>query len=511
MSDGIEVTTHERPGAPILPARRPDPCVMVIFGATGDLAERKLLPALYNLAREGNLPDNFAVAAFSRSARDTDAYRQQMRAAVEKFSRSQPIDDAVWNKFAARIECSPGTFDDAESFQRLKTKSAELDEKFGCKGNRLFYFATPASAFPVILKQLAAAKLISPAPKAHRPWTRVVVEKPFGHDLESAKALNALLGKSLEESQIYRIDHYLGKETVQNIMVFRFANSIFEPLWNHHYVDHVEITAAEQIGIEGRGKFYDETGVIRDVVQNHLLQVMAMVAMEPPVSFAADDVRDEKNKVFRALRPISGREVGEHVAVGQYEGYRAEEGVRPDSQTPTYVALKCYLDNWRWQNVPFYIRAGKSLAKRLTEVSIHFKRVPHCLFTEDDVCQRLEPNVLTLRIQPREGIMLDFETKVPGEDLSISGVTMDFSYADAFHKQAAEAYERLLLDCMRGSATLFARRDQVEEAWKFVTPILEALESGKAGPVASYAKGSSGPKESDVLIRRDGRRWSALK
>lgn len=488
--------------------RIPEPCALVIFGVTGDLARKKLLPAVYDLANRGLLPPGFVVLGFARRDWGDGDFESLAHEAAKKHART-PWREEVWARLEGNIKFVGGSFDDDAAFDQLADTLDELRESHGIAGNAAFYFSIPPAAFPVVLKQLARTGMADNAKSGG--WRRVVVEKPFGHDLESAKALNALLGKSLEESQIYRIDHYLGKETVQNIMVFRFANSIFEPLWNHHYVDHVEITAAEQIGIEGRGKFYDETGVIRDVVQNHLLQVMAMVAMEPPVSFAADDVRDEKNKVFRALRPISGREVGEHVAVGQYEGYRAEEGVRPDSQTPTYVALKCYLDNWRWQNVPFYIRAGKSLAKRLTEVSIHFKRVPHCLFTEDDVCQRLEPNVLTLRIQPREGIMLDFETKVPGEDLSISGVTMDFSYADAFHKQAAEAYERLLLDCMRGSATLFARRDQVEEAWKFVTPILEALESGKAGPVASYAKGSSGPKESDVLIRRDGRRWSALK
>jgi 6-phosphogluconolactonase len=319
----------------------------------------------------------------------------------------------------------------------------------------------------------------------------VVIEKPFGRDLTSAKDLNRLLGEMLDESQVFRIDHYLGKETVQNILVFRFANSIFEPLWNSKYVDHVEITAAEELGVENRAKFYDETGVLRDMVQGHLMQVLGLVAMEPPPSFGAEDIRDEKSKIFRTLRPIAPDEVAQSVVVGQYKGYLQEKGVAPGSHTPTFVALKLLIDNWRWNGVPFYVRAGKRLARRMTEVSIHFKSVPFCLFKQDDICQRLEPNVLTIRIQPKEGIALGFECKMPGEDLSVSGVTMDFNYAGAFHQQPQEAYERLLLDCMRGNATLFARRDEVEQAWKLVTPVLEALEKAPHG--RRRPRGSQGP------------------
>jgi glucose-6-phosphate 1-dehydrogenase len=316
----------------------------------------------------------------------------------------------------------------------------------------------------------------------------------------------------LDERQIFRIDHYLGKETVQNILVFRFANLIFEPLWNRNYIDHVEITAAEKLGMEGgRGHFYDETGVIRDMVQNHLLQVLALCAMEPPPSFGAEDIRDEKNKVFRALRSLEGSDVATHVVAGQYKGYREEQGVAKDSRTPTYVAMKMNVDNWRWQGVPFYLRAGKKLARRLTEVSIHFKPVPISLFSTSDACQRLQPNVLRLRIQPQEGIALSFESKVPGEDVSIAGVTMDMGYSKAFDKPVPEAYERLLLDCMRGNATLFARKDSVEQAWSYVTPILQALESGVGGTVQEYAPGSTGPDAAAAMLARDRRRWTVLK
>ncbi len=510
MSKGIEIKTEERAGQPFVREKLPDPCALVLFGATGDLAQRKLIPGLYNLARDGWLPENFGVIAFSRSSKDANVLRQKFRESVAKYSRSQPIDEAIWNRFAERIECVPGAFDDAAAFAQLRETLDAMDQRRGTAGNRLFYMATPASAFQPILAQLSSARLIAPAPDTKRPWRRVVIEKPFGRDLTTARELNGLLAETLDESQVYRIDHYLGKETVQNILVFRFANAIFEPLWNRNHIDHVEITAAEQIGIEGRGKFYDETGVLRDMVQNHLLQVLALVAMEPPVSYGAEDIRDEKTKVIKALRPIVGREVASEVVRAQYRGFRDEQGVEKDSRTPTYVALKMMIDNWRWQGVPFYMRAGKNLAKRNTEVSIHFKSVPFCLFGSDETCQRLEPNVLTLRIQPHEGMALKFESKVPGEDLNISGVTMDFNYATAFQKQPQEAYERLLLDCMRGNATLFSRRDQVEEAWKFVTPILEAWDSSDGGPVASYEPGSHGPPEADALVRRDGRRWTKL-
>ncbi|HVE81808.1 MAG TPA: glucose-6-phosphate dehydrogenase [Myxococcales bacterium] len=504
--DAIHIETHDRPGEPILRARAPDPCALVIFGATGDLAQRKLLPALYNLHREGWLPEHFSIVAYSRSASDTEEFRRKARESVAQFSRTG-LEEKAWAEFVDRIECEPGAFDDPAAYARLRDRLGAMDKDRQTQGNRLFYLATPASAFPAILAHLTAAGLISRAPgAAHRPWGRVVIEKPFGHDLTSARDLNRLLAEMLDESQVFRIDHYLGKETVQNILVFRFANSIFEPLWSNNYVDHVEITAAEELGVENRAKFYDETGVIRDMVQNHLLQVLALVAMEPPASFGAEDIRDEKSKIFRTIRPV---EPGD-VVVGQYRGYPQEKGVAPGSRTPTYVALKLLIDNWRWNGVPFYVRAGKRLAKRMTEVSIHFKSVPFCLFKQDDICQRLEPNVLTIRIQPKEGIALGFECKIPGEDLSVAGVTMDFNYSGAFHQQPQEAYERLLLDCMRGNATLFARRDAVEQAWALVTPVLEALEKAPRGPVA-YEPGGAGPEEAKDLLRRDGRRWTAVK
>jgi glucose-6-phosphate 1-dehydrogenase len=512
MSDsGIQIETHERAGEPILRVRGPDPCVLVIFGASGDLAQRKLVPALYNLAKEGWLPENFAMVSYSRSATDDAELRAKMKEAVAKHSRTQPLDEKVWERFARRVECVPGDYNEPAGYARLRQKLLDLESRHGTRGNRLYYCSTPASVFPSILGQLSASGLIAPAPPSRKPWSRLVVEKPFGRDLATARELNRLIAETMDESQIYRIDHYLGKETVQNILVFRFANSIFEPLWNSRYIDHVEITAAEEIGIEGRGKFYDETGVLRDMVQNHLLQVLTLIAMEPPVSFAADDIRDEKNKVLRALRPLVGGDVSQAVVRAQYRGYTEEPGVAKDSRTPTFVAMKVMLDNWRWQGVPFYIRAGKKMARRATHVSIHFQAVPHCLFGAEDICQRLEPNVLTLRIQPQEGMALQFECKVPGEDLSISGVTMEFGYASAFQKQPQEAYERLLLDCMRGNATLFARRDGVEEAWKFITPVLEAWDTEDGGPIALYEPGSAGPKEADDLVRRDGRRWTSLK
>ncbi|MFY0525938.1 glucose-6-phosphate dehydrogenase [Archangium gephyra] len=509
---GVHIETHPREGDPLLRAGRPDPCLMVLFGATGDLAQRKLFPALFELARQGNLPEQFAVVAFSRSEHNLEQFRAQVKEGLKKFARTQPLDEATWERLAAKLEMMTGAYDDPDSYVRLREHLERIAERFGTQGNQLYYLATPASTFPSLLEGLAGSGLLyRENPEVKRPWRRLVIEKPFGRDLTTAKELNRALAGVLDEKQIFRIDHYLGKETVQNILVFRFANAIFEPLWNRQHIDHVEITAAEKIGVEGRGRFYDETGVIRDMVQNHLLQVLALCAMEPPVSFASEDIRDEKNKVFRALRPVVGREVEKYVVQGQYRGYLDEHGVGKESKTPTYVAMKTYIDTWRWQGVPFYVRAGKSLSKRVTEVSIHYKSVPHCLFNTSDTCQRLQPNVLTLRIQPREGIALSFESKVPGEDINIAGVTMDFDYANSFHKPVPEAYERLMLDCMRGNTTLFARQDSVEQAWAWVTPILESLDSGKGGALHTYEPGSAGPDAAAALLGRDGRRWMELK
>jgi len=501
MENPLHVQATATPAS--LPSRPPDPCSLVLFGATGDLAQRKIVPALYNLALGGDLPSPFALVGTSTSIGDASAYRQRLRESVARFSRTQPLDEAVWSRFAPLVDTVAADVNAAGDWARLRERVLAVEAQRGSGGNRLFYFAVPPSAFGPILGGLRDSGLLYAPQQA--PWSRVVIEKPFGRDLESARELHRLVGGLLDESQSFRIDHYLGKETVQNILVLRFGNSIFEPLWNRKYVDHVQITMAEQIGVERRGKFYDANGVVRDVVQNHLLQVLALVAMELPPTFGADDIRDEKQKLLRSLRVPSP----EDVVFGQYRGYREAEGVSPASRTPSYVALRLHVDNWRWQGVPFYIRSGKALARRTTEVSIHFQQIPFCLFGREDVCQLIEPNVLVLRIQPDEGIALSVATKVPGEDLTVGSVHLDFSYADAFHREAGEAYEKLLLDAMRGDATLFARRDGDEQAWSLVTPLLQAWEASRAEP-AFYDSGSAGPPEAAVFMRRDGRRWRPL-
>jgi glucose-6-phosphate 1-dehydrogenase len=476
-----------------------EPCQVVVFGATGDLAGRKLVPALYHLYKEGALCDDTGIVGFSRSVPDDEELRAKFRMSAEEHSRTA-IDDDTWNAFAQRITGVAGSIDKLEDFRRLGER---------LQGNLLFYLATPSSAFPTILRNLREAGLIN-EPGTDAPWTRVIVEKPFGRDLESAVELNRIASETLDESQIYRIDHYLGKETVQNILVLRFGNAIFEPLWNRKYVDHIQITAAESIGIEGRGSFYEETGVLRDIVQNHLLQVLALVAMEAPVSFQADEIRDMKTMVFRSLRPILPEQAGEIVVRGQYDGYLNEEGVAPDSTVPTFVAMKAEIDNWRWQGVPFYLRAGKGLSKRLTEVAVHFKPIPHCLFGDKNVCHQVEPNVLAMRIQPDEGMQLRLASKVPGQDLAIGSVAMEFLYSRGFEAAIPEAYERLLLDAINGDATLYARRDGVEDSWRFVTPILKVWEASGHDGLYRYAIGSDGPSEAAELLQREGRRWRKL-
>lgn len=498
------------PSEPMMKARKPSPCSIVIFGATGDLAKRKLIPALYHLTRDQAMPESFSIIGFSRTVPEATAFREELLRAVSDFS-SNSIDPEIWQRFESSIFTMQGSFTELESFHALKQYMDELDGTRQTKGNRLFYLATLPTFFPKILNSLKAAELVHPAgPPDQQPWTRVVIEKPFGHDLSSAIELNRLAASVLDERQTYRIDHYMGKETVQNILVFRFGNSIFEPIWNHKYIDYVEVTMAENLGVEGRGDFYDQTGVVRDIIQNHLLEVLTLCAMEPPVSFGADDLRDEKLKILRSLRPVTIDDLPKHAVFGQYRGYLDEKGVAPASRTPTFAAVKVMIDNWRWQGVPFYMRAGKRLPTKTTEVVIHFHPIPFCLFGREDVCQMLKPNVLRLRLQPNEGIELCFSSKVPGEDLNVADVTMDFSYARAFKKSPPDAYERLLLDAMRGDAMLFSRRDAVEAAWTFITPILKAWEEELDRGPQEYEPGSEGPLDSMKLLWSDGHAWRPL-
>lgn len=495
----IQVSKAEVGDGPCLEAKLAEPCALVIFGITGDLASRKLIPAIYHLAVEGSLPEHFCVVGVSRSAKDVDALRSKLREAVKKHSRTG-FDEAVWATLEPRIECVAGSGGDAETYVRLEGMLAELDTRHGLNGNRLFYLAVAPSIFPPILNQLKAANFIQ-CPDSVGPWSRVIVEKPFGFDLETAQELNRLVAEVLHERQTYRIDHYLGKETVQNLLVLRFANSIFEPLWSRKYIDNIQVTAAESLLVTNRGEFYDQTGVVRDIMQNHLLQILAMVVMEPPVSLDGDDIRDQKVQAIRSLRPVEP----EDVVLAQYEGYRDVDGVADGSRTPTYVGLKVKIDNWRWHGVPFYLRAGKGLKARDTEVAITFRKVPSILFGRGKV----EANQLILQIQPDDGISLSFASKVPGDGVTIGTVTMDMTYAEAFEKKSGDAYERLLLDAMRGDATLFARRDEVEEAWRWVDPFLKAWE-GASGEVPTYPVGSDGPQAALDLIQRDDRTWRPI-
>ena len=499
------------PSTPITIPRQPrtaPPCALVIFGASGDLTHRKLVPALFRLKTTGAIDERFAVVGVARRDWSSEGFRSDLGAAVRESSNRAAADERAWAGFAPMLHWVSGSFEDADTYTRLKSKLESLDRERGLEGNRLYYLATPPSAFETILGRLSQSGLITRPNE--RPWTRVVIEKPFGRDLESARALNALIAKVLDESQTYRIDHYLGKETVQNILVFRFANSMFEPVWNRKYIDYVEICATETVGVEGRGKFYETTGVLRDIVQSHLLEVLCLVAMEPPTTGDADDIRGEKLKVLHGLRQEGPDTIDRNLVLGQYRGYRDEPGVSKDSVTPTYAALRVYIDNWRWQGVPFYLRAGKKLAKRVTEVSLHMQPVPLCLFSREDVCERIEPNVLALRIQPDEGIYLRFASKIPGHDLAVGTVAMDMKYTEAFGGEPPEAYERLLLDAMRGDATLFSRRDAVEASWAWITPLLEYIDKNPPRDFPNYEPGSWGPERARELMRRDRRAWSEL-
>ncbi len=498
--------------------RTPDPCAMVIFGASGDLTARKLVPALYYLAREHMLPPGFTVIGCARSPYTNEQFRARLSKAVVEYLKLPDPNDPTLQSFCNNAYYITDDFGDVKAYEGLKNLLDKLDSEGKTGGNRLFYLATPPSFFPVITKHLGAAGLSKPK-EAGKTWTRVVLEKPFGRDLESARDLNRVVTGVFNEEQVYRIDHYLGKETVQNLMVFRFANGIFEPIWNRRYIDHVQIAVAEELGVENRGSYYEESGLVRDMIQNHVLQLLSLVAMEPPARFEATAVRDEKAKVLGALRPIPLDRLDEFAVRGQYArgfssgqpvpAYREEKNVSPKSTTESFAALKLFVDNWRWADVPFYLRSGKRLAKRVSEISILFRHVPHVMF-KGVVSDGIEPNLLSLRIQPNEGISLKFGAKVPGTGLEIRPVRMDFRYGESFGAAPPTAYETLLLDCMLGDSTLFNRDDAVDLAWELVTPVLERWQELGPKGLAFYEAGSWGPAEADAFIERDGRRWQRL-
>lgn len=492
------------------------PCILVIFGATGDLTARKLLPALYNLAREGQLPPHFACVGFARRPKDHDIFRKEMLEAVNSFSRVKPVDQKLWNDFCQSLFYHQSEFHQDEGYDALKKFLSQLDEKFGTKGNRVYYLSTPPSYFPEICEKLQKHGLIYEHGKSEGPWSRVIIEKPFGHDLQSAQELQNVIQKYLHEGQIYRIDHWLGKETVQNILTFRFSNSIFESIWSNRHIDHVQITVAENIGIGTRGHFWEEAGMLRDIVQNHVMQLLSLVAMEPPINLEPSSIHEEKVKVLKGIRPIPLDSFDDYVVRGQYApgfvdgkpatGYREENDVSPTSNVETYVALKLYIDNWRWAGVPFFLRAGKRMAKRVTEVAIIFKEAPGILFQSSG--RKSEPNALIIRIQPDEGISLRINCKVPGMTETIQPVKMDFRYETYFGLTPPEAYERLICDCMAGDSTLFARIDEVETSWKLLTPVLQHW-TENVPDFPNYAAGTWGPADADKLLG-DHRKWRLL-
>ena len=488
-----------------------EPCTVVLFGASGDLAKRKVIPAMYDLAVHQSLGSRYTIVGFARTAMTDESFRASLAEAAKSISEVGPIDPRQWDEFAANLHYCQGDYDNPDSYVRLAKCLSDLEATHDLGGNRLFYLSTPPEVYPHIVEQLGKADLARPA--SPDSWVRIIIEKPLGRDLTSAKELNKKVLSVFDEQQVYRIDHYLGKDTVQNLLVLRFGNGIFEPLWNRNYVDHVQITAAETLGVERRGGFYETTGALRDMIQSHVLQLTSLVAVEPPASFDATSVRNEKLKVLQSIRPFNLEMVAQAVVRGQYApgivggkpvpGYRQEPGVSPTSRTETLVSAKLLIDNWRWAGVPFYLRTGKRLAKRSTEIVIEFRRAPHMVFRE----RNLEPNRLVLNIQPDEGISVSFVAKRPGTEMSIGNVTMDFKYKEGFGEAPRSAYATLVNDCVRGDATLFDRGDNVEAAWALIDPILEVWTAAKSAPVPQYPSGSWGPHESDVLLERDARRW----
>ena len=496
-------------------ARVADPCVMVIFGFSGDLTRRKLIPALYNLASQGLLSREFAIVGLGRTPMSDDDARKKMTEDFKKFA-SGPVDPDLWDWFVRRIYYLSGDFDNPATYSQLKDTVARADQEHGAKGNFFFYLATAPNFFGDIVERLSSVGLMN---EENGRWRRVIIEKPFGHDLDTAKALNQQLLKVAAERQIYRIDHYLGKETVQNILALRFANGIFEPIWNRRYIDHVQISVVETVGVEQRGGYYDGAGALRDMVPNHIMQLITLTAMEPPISFEANAVRDEQAKILHAIQPFSSEDVLSKTVRGQYgegviEGarvpaYRTEEGVPADSRTETFVAMRLLIDNWRWAGVPFYLRTGKRMPGRNTHVVIQFRRAPFMLFRETQV-ENMMPNQLVLHIQPEEGISLRFAAKTPGPAMNLGEVNMDFAYADYFGTTPSTGYERLLHDCMIGDATLFQRADMVEAGWRVVAPVQDVWKALPPRSFPNYPAGTWGPKESFELLERDGREWRTI-
>ena len=491
-----------------------DPCILVIFGATGDLTARKLFPALYNLVREGQLSPNFVCVGYARREKTHDQFRKEMREAVDKFSRVTPVDEAIWQDFSKRIFYHQAEFHEDEGYRNLSEKLDEWDKQFQTKGNRAFYLSTQPSFFPVVIEKLCNHQMVYDAHHVKDKWSRVIIEKPFGRDLTSALELQGQISKYLDESQIYRIDHYLGKETVQNLLVFRFSNPIFESVWNNHYIDHIQITVAEDMGIGTRGRLWEEAGMLRDIVQNHMMQLVSLVAMEPPTSLKANAIRDEKVKVIESIRPIKTCECDSTVVRGQYGpgivngkevvGYRQEANVAPGSEIETFVALELFIDNWRFAGVPFYLRAGKRLPKRCTEIAVTFKAAPGFLFQSNE--KKNEPNTLVIRIQPDEGISLTMNCKTPGLANPIQPVKMDFRYGSYFGAVPPEAYERLICDFIAGDSTLFARADEVLASWRIFSPVLDHWQNNQPF-FPNYTAGTWGPLDADKLLAKDGRSW----
>ncbi len=495
-----------------------DPCIVVIFGATGDLTAHKLMPALYNLKREGQLPANFACCGFARREKSHDMFREEMKTAVSENSRVKPIEDNIWTPFQEQLYYHQSEFDDDDGYERFIKMLDKLDKELGTQGNRIYYLSTQPSFFPTIVEKLKKHHLIYDSGSPEKKWSKVIIEKPFGHDIKSAKSLQAYLMQHLDESQLYRIDHYLGKETAQNLLVFRFANSIFENLWNHRYIDHIQLTVAEDIGIGTRGRFYEEQGLVRDIMQNHMMQLFSLITMEPPVNLSPSSIHDEKVKVLEALRPYKQEDFATCAVRGQYKaglingedvkGYREEENVSPTSQIETYGAVKLYVDNWRWYGVPFYLRGGKRLPKRTSEIAITFKHPPGVLFHQ--VEKPHESNVLVIRIQPNEGIALKINCKVPGPSSPIQPVKMDFRYGSFFGLTPPDAYERLICDCIAGDSTLFTRQDEVFRSWEFFTPLLDYWSNNVPKDFPNYQAGSWGPQSSDEMIGKDGHQWRLI-